>query len=323
MTSRARLVVIAAALAVALPAGALAAAGAQPSEDAAAGHAGATQTRALLIGDSVMLGASGGLRRVLGGRAVIDAAVSRQFTEGAAALRRRLRSMPADATVLIHLGNNGYIPFRPFEALMRELSRRPRVVLVTVRVNRRWQDSVNDAIRHAARRYDNAVIADWHAVSGGAGVLRDGAHTTAKGTAIYARTLSAKLPERRRAPAPASSWALRPPRWALRLRDRVPGGRVGHALAPLGLGGGALGLALQLGVAPVALGEDLLFGLAVQQGQELLALDRLAPQQDLGEALELEAVLDQDVAGALVGFLDDAPDLAVDHAGHVVRVVGL
>jgi hypothetical protein len=194
VTAPARLIVIAAVLALALAAGALPAAAAQASEDGAASHAAARQKRALLIGDSVMLGASAELRRVLGRRAVIDAAVSRQFTEGAAALRRRLRSMPANATVLIHLGNNGYIPFRPFEALMRELSRRPRVVLVTVRVNRQWQRSVNDAIRYAARRHDNAVIADWHAASGGAGVLRDGAHTTARGTALYARTLSAKLP---------------------------------------------------------------------------------------------------------------------------------
>jgi hypothetical protein len=148
-----------------------------------------------MVGDSVMLGASGELRRVLGRKVVaIDAAVARQFDAGAAALRARLRSAPRNATVVIHLGNNGYVPFEELEDLMTDLAPRPRVVLVTVRVPLQWQDSVNDALRYAARRHRNAVIADWYAVSGGSGLLVDGAHTTPKGMRLYARTIAAKLP---------------------------------------------------------------------------------------------------------------------------------
>ncbi|MGE0025532.1 MAG: hypothetical protein AB7O78_09515 [Thermoleophilia bacterium] len=142
------------------------------------------------VGDSVMLGASPQLRKALSPGAVIDAAVSRQFTEGAAVLRGRLRTAPRNAIVVIHLGDNGYIPFRPFERLMRDLSGRPKVVLVTVRVRAAWQDSVNDALRYAARHHRNAVIADWHAASGGRGILVDGTHTTPKGARIYARTIA-------------------------------------------------------------------------------------------------------------------------------------
>src|SRR5438270_270259 len=69
--------------------------------------------------------------------------------------------------------------------------------------------------------------------------------------------------------------------------------------------------------------EDLLLGLAVEQLDELLALDGLPADKDLGGVVELVAVLPQDVAGGPVRLLHDAPDLAVDLAGDVVRVVRL
>src|SRR5690606_2205096 len=125
--------------------------------------------------DSVMLGASQALQRALGSRAVIDAAVSRQFDVGAAIVEQQLVSREPD-TVIIHLGNNGYVPFDELEALMKRLRGTDRVVLVNVRVPLQWQDSVNDALDYAVSRYDNAVLVDWHAASDRPGLLVDGAH---------------------------------------------------------------------------------------------------------------------------------------------------
>jgi len=166
-------------------------AAARDTPEAVGGRAGATRARGpvLLVGDSVMLGAASELRRAFGRRAVVDAAVARQFGPGAAAVRTGLRRVPRRATVVIHLGNNGFVPFRDLEALMHDLRGRPRVVLVTVRVPLRWQDSVNDALRYAQSRYRNTVIADWHAASDGPGLLVDGAHTTPRGARVYARLL--------------------------------------------------------------------------------------------------------------------------------------
>src|ERR687887_492247 len=65
--------------------------------------------------------------------------------------------------------------------------------------------------------------------------------------------------------------------------------------------------------------EHLVLGLARQQGLELLALDRLALDQDLADLLQRLAVLGQDVLGLLVRGLDDAADLVVDLAGDLVR----
>ena len=68
--------------------------------------------------------------------------------------------------------------------------------------------------------------------------------------------------------------------------------------------------------------EDLVRGLAGQQRLELLALDRLVLEQQLREPVEVVAAVAQDLAGGLVRLLDDPPDLVVDLARDLVRVVG-
>ena len=174
--------------------------------------AGATRAgKVLAVGDSVMLGASATLRKALPPGSVIDARVGRQFPEGATAITSRLSTMKP-RVVVIHLGNNGFVPFDGLEALMKRLRGTPRVVLVTVRVPLKWQDSVNDALEYAAGHHTNAVLADWHAVSGGPGLLVDGVHTTAAGARLYARTIvkAAEIPPP--APPKATTATTKPPR---------------------------------------------------------------------------------------------------------------
>lgn len=141
----------------------------------------------LAVGDSVMLGAAPAVRAAIPG-VTVDARVSRQFAEGAAAvLAGKRRVNPR--TIVIHLGDNGYVPFRGLESLLVSLASTPRVVLVTVRVPLKWEKSVNDALRYAARHHRNVVLADWHAASRRPGLLVDGVHTTPKGARVYARTI--------------------------------------------------------------------------------------------------------------------------------------
>lgn len=147
----------------------------------------------LFVGDSVMLSAAPALEQRFGARATIDAEVGREFTKGAQIIRGTLPRMPADTTVVIHLGNNDFIRPEDLDALLAELQDGPKVVLVTVRVPLKWQDSVNEALRSADARFDNVVIADWYAVSGGPGLLVDGAHVNEKGAALYAETIAEQL----------------------------------------------------------------------------------------------------------------------------------
>jgi hypothetical protein len=147
----------------------------------------------VFVGDSVLLGASRAVEATFGPRAEVDAAVGRRFPEGARILEARLRTLPPDAIPVIHLGNNDFIDPADLDALLARLAGRPRVVLLTVRVPLPWQDSVNRAIRAAAERFPNVQVLDWHAASGGRGLLVDGAHMNPRGMRVYARMLEDAL----------------------------------------------------------------------------------------------------------------------------------
>lgn len=158
------------------------------AQDAAAGT-----RRVLFVGDSVMLGASPALRAAFGDRAVVDAEVGRRFPEGSEIVLAYLKTLPADADVVIHLGNNSFVRPDDLDALMRRLPAGHRVFVVTVRVPLDWQDSVNEILRAAPARYDNISLIDWHAASGGPGLLVDGAHMNERGMAIYTDLITAAL----------------------------------------------------------------------------------------------------------------------------------
>lgn len=143
----------------------------------------------LAVGDSVMLGASPKLLPALGRGGVIDAHVSRQFDVGAGIVEDRVAALKPK-TVVIHLGNNGYIPFQGLESLLKRLKSVPRVVLVNVRVPLPWQDSVNDALAYAAKRYPNVVLVDWNAASKDPTLLADGTHMTPEGARLYAKLIA-------------------------------------------------------------------------------------------------------------------------------------
>src|SRR6185437_5859765 len=79
----------------------------------------------------------------------------------------------------------------------------------------------------------------------------------------------------------------------------------------------------QLGRGWLLSAEDFLLVLAVEQCLELLLLDRLALDEDLGDLCQVVFVLGEDRLGAMVGRLDDAAHLVVDLARDLIGVVGL
>src|SRR4051812_36263839 len=73
----------------------------------------------------------------------------------------------------------------------------------------------------------------------------------------------------------------------------------------------------------LAPGEDLALAFVGEQREELVAIDRLASKQDVGEGVEAVTVRAQDPARPIVGATDDAADLVVDLARDLVAVVRL
>jgi hypothetical protein len=112
------------------------------------------------IGDSVMLDAEGDLQHDIPG-IQINAAVSRQWTDGEAVLSQLKSVGFLGAVVVVALGTNGPITAADFDQMMTILDGASRVVFVTVHVDQPWQDPVNDVLEAGAKSYPRVVLADW------------------------------------------------------------------------------------------------------------------------------------------------------------------
>jgi len=155
-----------------------------PSTSAAPSAPGARTVYA--VGDSVMLGATDALVAALPGIAV-NAAVGRQVSEGVDIVRSLAAQNTLPQVLLVHLGNNGDARASQFDDLISAAGP-ALIVLVTVKVERRWEGPNNDIIRSFVDR-PNVRIADWKNVMAGCSgsiFFPDGTHLRADGQACYA-----------------------------------------------------------------------------------------------------------------------------------------
>jgi hypothetical protein len=112
------------------------------------------------VGDSVMLDYQDPLKTAIPGINV-DAAVSRQWSDGESILQTLKSDGQLGADVIVGLGTNGPITDTDFDNMMTVLGGASRVVFVNVHVDRPWQDPNNAVLASGATRYPNAVVADW------------------------------------------------------------------------------------------------------------------------------------------------------------------
>jgi peptidoglycan/LPS O-acetylase OafA/YrhL len=163
---------------------------------AAGGRAGKSEFTGSVsaIGDSVMLGAVGGLQKNIKGLTVVDAQVGLQVYTAIDILKARRAAGQLGEVVIVHLGNNGTFTKEQFDQIMRILSGH-RVVFVNVKVPRAWEEPNNEVISEGVQRYPNAVLVDWHSASANRPELfyNDGFHLRPRGQRIYADLVSSYL----------------------------------------------------------------------------------------------------------------------------------
>jgi hypothetical protein len=94
----------------------------------------------------------------------VNAAVSRQWSDGEAILQQLKTEGELGAVVVVELGTNGPITSEDFSTMMSILSGASRVVFVTVHVDQPWQDQVNAVLYSGAQSSAGVVIADWYAL---------------------------------------------------------------------------------------------------------------------------------------------------------------
>jgi hypothetical protein len=112
------------------------------------------------VGDSVMIDYQGDLQADIPG-VVVDASVSRQWSEGESILQSLKADGQLGSDVIVALSTNGPITDADFDNMMAILSGVTRVVFVNVHVDQPWQDPNNAVIASGVARYPNAVLADW------------------------------------------------------------------------------------------------------------------------------------------------------------------
>lgn len=116
------------------------------------------------VGDSVLIDAQGPLQACVP-NIQVNAAVSRQWSDGEAILREVMAGTPPPSVVVVDLGTNGPITDADFDAMMSILKGAGRVVFVTVEVDRPWQDQVNGVLARGVSRYPSSVLADWQSLA--------------------------------------------------------------------------------------------------------------------------------------------------------------
>ena len=143
--------------------------------------------RVTAVGDSVMVGAAGGLYQRFGDKIYIDAKVSRQGNAAPPIIRALRSERGLGDVVLVHLGTNG--PLKPAEIVNIVQAAAPTpVVFLTVREDRPWEQAVNDTLAAVVPTLPGARLVDWHAVAAGRNdwFHSDSVHLTSAGIAAYA-----------------------------------------------------------------------------------------------------------------------------------------
>jgi peptidoglycan/LPS O-acetylase OafA/YrhL len=140
-----------------------------------------------VVGESVTLGAAPALQAHWGHTVQIDAVEARQFEDGVRAIEAFAAEGRLTPVVVVHLGNNGVAPPGALERVVAAVGPERRLVLVSVRVPRRWEGQVNGEVLRTVAAHPNVLLADWNTTSASEPglLIDDGVHLTARGHEVY------------------------------------------------------------------------------------------------------------------------------------------
>ena len=140
-----------------------------------------------VIGDSVILDAKPYLEQSISG-VYVDGHVGRQMWQAGDVLEGLKQNNQMGSKVVLELGTNGSFNSKNLNAVLDYLKDEDRVYLVTVRVPRPWERTVNRALNEAASKYSNVSLIDWNSASEGHDEYfeKDGVHLTTQGSEAFA-----------------------------------------------------------------------------------------------------------------------------------------
>lgn len=119
-----------------------------------------TQLDISFIGDSIMLGASEGLRTIYP-NSDINAEVGRQLYNSNPIIENMRQNDELGQINVIALGSNGPFTDDQFNEFVQEFPEDVELFFVTTHVDRAWRQQVNDLLREKANQAENIHIIDW------------------------------------------------------------------------------------------------------------------------------------------------------------------
>jgi peptidoglycan/LPS O-acetylase OafA/YrhL len=151
------------------------------------GYPAAAFNAVTIIGESVTLGAARALQAHWGDHVQIDAVEGRQFHDGVAVLEGLAAAGRLTPVVILHLGNNGVAQPEWWDRAVAAVGPERRLVVVSVRVPKRWEAQVNGEVLRIVGQHPNAVLADWNTASSSEPglLIGDGVHPTPRGIEVY------------------------------------------------------------------------------------------------------------------------------------------
>lgn len=148
--------------------------------------ANADKVKYTVIGDSVILDAKPYLEESIA-KVHVDGKVGRQMWEAPDLLSQLESQQKLGGIVVIELGTNGSFNSKKLNEVLDSLQGKEQVYLVTVRVPRSWERTVNRSLTEASERYANVSLIDWHGASAGHNEYfsEDGVHLTPTGAEAF------------------------------------------------------------------------------------------------------------------------------------------
>ena len=97
--------------------------------------------------------------------------------------------------MLLHIGNNGRFNASQFDRIMEVVGPERRVVFLTLKVSRSWEESNNRVISEGVERHEGAFLVDWRAaLKERPEVLwKDGTHLRPEWASFYVELLAPYL----------------------------------------------------------------------------------------------------------------------------------
>lgn len=145
----------------------------------------------LMIGDSVLLGASNYIKRTISD-VEIDAKVGRQAFEVFQIIDKHKDSIDRNSTVVIHLGNNGFIKQDILEGIVKKIGKDKKIYFLTVNAPVPWRDRVNSNIR-SMTRYENVKVIEWDKLNNPELFVKDRVHLSGNGIVQYVKLIKLSL----------------------------------------------------------------------------------------------------------------------------------